>query len=84
MNIIIYSQPGCSACEQAKALAASKGIAVTELILNVGQPQLEGKRYVPVQELKDKVPNARTMPQIFDGKIHIGGLTEFKKYLRYD
>lgn len=84
MNIIIYSQPGCSACEQAKALAASKGIAVTELILNVGQPQDPSKRYVPVQELKDKVPNARTMPQIFDGKIHIGGLEQFKKYLRYD
>ena len=84
MNIIIYSQPGCSACEQAKALAAQKGIAFTELILNVGQPQEEGKTYVPVQHLKDKAPNARTMPQIFDGKFHIGGFVEFQKYLRHD
>lgn len=84
MNIVIYSQPGCSACEQAKALAISKGITITELILNVGQPQDPNKRYVPVQELKDKAPNARTMPQIFDGKIYIGGLEQFKKYLRYD
>lgn len=84
MNIIIYSQPGCTYCEQAKALAAQKGIAITELILNVGQPQDPGKTYVPVQHLKDKVPNARTMPQIFDGKFHIGGFQEFQKYLRHD
>ena len=84
MNIVIYSQPGCSACESAKGLLKTKKIPYTELILNVGQPQEEGKTYVPVQHLKDKVPNARTMPQIFDGKFHIGGFPELQKYLRHD
>lgn len=84
MQLTIYSQPGCTYCEQAKALATSKNIPYQELILNVGQKQVEGKTYVPVQHLKDRLPNARTMPQIFDGKIHIGGFAELQKYLRFD
>lgn len=84
MNIIIYSQPGCTACESAKNLLKSKKIEYQELILNVGQVQEEGKTYVPVQHLKDKVPNARSVPQIFDGKHHIGGLSELQKWLRHD
>lgn len=84
MNLIIYSQPNCTYCDQAKALMSSKKIVYTELILNVGQKQIEGKTYVPVQHLKDKAPNARTVPQIFDGKIHIGGFPELQKFLRYD
>ena len=84
MNIIIYSQPNCSFCEQAKSLLKSKSISYTELILNVGQKQEEGKTYVPVQHLKDKVPGAKSVPQIFDGKHHIGGFHELQKWLRHD
>lgn len=84
MNIIIYSQPGCTACESAKSILKSKDIAFQELILNVGQKQVEGKTYVPVQHLKDKVPGAKSVPQIFDGKHHIGGLSELQKWLRHD
>lgn len=84
MNLIIYSQPNCTYCEQAKALIKSKGLSYTELILNVGQKQEEGKTYVPVQHLKDKVPNAKSVPQIFDGKHLIGGFNELKHWLRHD
>lgn len=84
MNIIIYSQPGCSGCEAAKTLLKSKNIKYTEFILNVGQKQEEGKNYVPVQHLKDKLPNAKSVPQIFEGNTHIGGLAELQKFLRYD
>lgn len=84
MNIIIYSQPNCTFCEQAKSLLKSKNIGYTELILNVGQKQEEGKTYVPVQHLKDKVPGAKSVPQIFDGKHHIGGFHELQKWLRHD
>lgn len=84
MNIIIYSQPSCSYCDQAKALLKSKDIPYQELILNVGQKQEAGKTYVPITHLKDKVPNARTVPQIFDGKHHIGGFQELQKWLRHD
>lgn len=84
MNIIIYSQPKCQFCDQAKSLLKAKNIPYTELILNVGQVQEEGKTYVPVQHLKDKVPNAKSVPQIFDGKFHIGGFAELQRYLRHD
>lgn len=84
MNLIIYSQPGCPACESAKSLMKSKNITYQELILNVGQKQEEGKTYVPVQHLKDKVPGAKSVPQIFDGKFHIGGFPELHKWLRHD
>lgn len=84
MHITIYSQPGCSACETAKGLMKSKNIPYTELILNVGQKQEEGKTYVPVQALKDKLPNAKSVPQIFEGNTYIGGLPELQKFLRYD
>jgi glutaredoxin len=83
MNLIIYSQPGCTYCESAKALIKSKGFTYTELILNIGQKQLEGKTYVPVQHLKDKMPNAKSVPQIFNGKFHIGGFAELQKYLQH-
>lgn len=84
LNIIIYSQPNCSYCDQAKALLKSKSIAYTELILNVGQKQEEGKTYVPLTHLKDKVPTAKSVPQIFNGKHHIGGFIELRDYLKHD
>lgn len=84
MNITIYTQPNCTYCEQAKALMKSKNISYTELILNVGQKQEEGKTYVPVQHLKDRKPDARTIPQIFNGKYYIGGFAELQSYLKHD
>lgn len=81
MNLQIYSQPGCTVCEQAKQYLSSKGIEYQELILNVGQVQEEGKTYVPVTHLKERVPTARSVPQIFDGRHHIGGFNELKSYV---
>lgn len=82
MNITIYTQPNCTYCDQAKALMKSKDIPYIELILNVGQKQEDGKTYVPVQHLKDRMPNARTIPQIFNGKHYIGGFKELQEYLK--
>lgn len=84
MNLIIYSQPNCTFCDQAKALMKSKSLPFVELILNVGQKQEEGKTYVPVTHLRDKLPNAKSVPQIFNGKFHIGGFAELQKYLKHD
>lgn len=84
MLLTIYSQPGCSACEQAKNLIKSKGHTYQELILNVGQKQEAGKTYVPVQQLKDRVPKARSVPIVFEGKTLIGGLDQLKHFLRFD
>lgn len=84
MIITMYTQPGCTFCEQAKTLIKSKGHTVQELILNVGQKQEEGKTYVPVQQLKDRVPNARSVPQMFEGKTYIGDFAKLKEFLRFD
>ena len=84
MNLTIYTQPNCTYCDQAKALMKSKGITYQEIILNVGQKQEDGKTYVPVAHFREKLPNARTMPQILEGKTLIGGFAELQKFLRYE
>ena len=79
--ITIYSKPSCTFCDQAKALMDSKGIDYNELILDVGQDKDDLKTYVPVSELKERVPTARTVPQIFNDNDHIGGYMELRKFL---
>lgn len=77
----IYSKPNCTYCEQAKKLLSSKNIAYEELILDVGQEKDPAKTYIPVSKLKELVPTAKTVPQIFqDGKL-IGGFNELKASL---
>jgi glutaredoxin len=53
----------------------------TELIIDQGQPKVDGKVYCSVAELQSKVPGARTVPQIFEGDAHIGGFEALKKKL---
>jgi glutaredoxin 3 len=79
--ITIYSKPSCTFCDQAKALLDSRGVEFKELILDVGQEQDPAKTYVSVASLKEKVPTARTVPQIFKGDYHIGGYTELRQFL---
>lgn len=79
---IVYSKPNCTYCNQAKQLLASKSLAYKEVEIDVGQQHILGKTYVPASVLKEKVPTARTVPQIFDDEKHIGGFTELKEYLK--
>ena len=79
---VVYSKPSCPACDQAKALLKSKGLAYEERVLDVGQPKVEGVKYVTVQELKALVPNVRTVPVIFDEfNAYIGGLPQLQDLL---
>lgn len=84
MIITVYSQPDCPICDQAKALIKSKGHTVQELILNIGQKQEEGKMYIPLTKFKERLPNARTVPQMFEGKTYIGDFTKLQEFLRFD
>jgi glutaredoxin 3 len=70
----VWSQPNCPACTEAKKLLLNKGyeILTREIGFNTGFSK---------KDLFDKVPNARTIPQIFIGEQYVGGLTELKKYL---
>jgi glutaredoxin len=75
----IYSKPGCQACEEAKLLLKTKGLEFNEIILDVGQEKDPLKTYSTVESLKRLVPTARTVPQIFKGSEHLGGLDALKK-----
>jgi glutaredoxin 3 len=70
----VWSQSNCPACLEAKNLLKSKGftVAAKEIGINTGYTK---------KDLFDKVPNARTIPQIFIGEEYIGGLPELKRYL---
>jgi glutaredoxin 3 len=77
----VYSKPGCSHCDNAKALLKRKGLEYCEHILDVGQPKVEGVSYYTVPQLHQKVPGAKTVPQIFEGSSLIGGFEALKKHL---
>jgi glutaredoxin len=77
----IYSKPNCPYCEQAKALLTSLKLPFTEYIIDVGQVKDPKKTYVTVDQLKQRVPSAKTVPQIFkDGQL-IGGFDALKKQI---
>jgi glutaredoxin len=78
----IYSKPNCTYCDQAKLLLGANNLQFEELIIDVGQDKDPTKTYVQVSQLKELVPNAKSVPQIFKDGILIGGFTELKESLR--
>ena len=68
----VWSQTNCPACQEAKRLLTSFGIEYTE--------QMIGEN-VTKKDLIEKVPNARSVPQIFLDGQYVGGLPELKKRL---
>ncbi len=78
----IYSKPDCSFCVKAKELLKAKELPFEEFILDVGQVKNPTVNYFTVPQLHALVPNARTVPQIFeDGKL-IGGFDALLLKLR--
>lgn len=82
----VYSKPACPFCDQAKTLLEQKGLPYNEVVLDVGQPKLEGVSYISRDDLLLKFPEARTMPQIAwntdTASVAIGGYTELRARLR--
>ena len=74
MKAIVWSNVGCSYCEQAKKLLKSKDIEVEERNLAHGT--------WTVQQLQEAVPGARTVPQIFLDDEYVGGYQELEKKLQ--
>lgn len=72
-NAEVWSQSNCPACTEAKRLLDSKAIKYTECMIGING--------YSKKDLISKVPDARSVPQIFlDGK-YIGGLQELKREL---
>lgn len=70
--ITIYSRPGCKWCETSKSLLELKGVEYNELMLDVD---------ITVDQLKTLVPGAKSVPQIMNDDIYIGGYKELTQYL---
>jgi glutaredoxin 3 len=80
----VYSKPACPFCDQAKALLTQKGLPFQVIMLDVGQPKVEGQQYIQRADLLALFPYARTVPQIIDEREHIGGFAELRKWLDVD
>jgi glutaredoxin len=79
---IVYSKPGCPACDKAKELLASRKLPYEEKVLDIGQPKLEGVDYFTVEQLKRLLPGVRTVPVIFGPASQmIGGYDALQKFL---
>ena len=66
--IEIYTRPGCGYCSAAKSLLTRKKAVFTEFDAAV-DPTLREKMW-------DRAGAGSTFPQIFIGKIHVGGCDE--------
>jgi len=68
----VFTQDGCSYCELAKItlMEQDKNFEVINI--------KENAQALAVLRLK----NLRTVPQIWDGDLHIGGYEDLKKYLK--
>lgn len=70
--ITIYSRPGCKWCDRSKSLLDLRGIEYNELMLDVD---------ITVEQLKQLVPGARSVPQIMDDGIYVGGYKELVEHI---
>ncbi len=61
----IYTSPLCGYCHAAKRLLAQKGASFTEYDV-LRDPALR-------DQMVARAPGARTVPQIWIGKTHVGG-----------
>ncbi len=67
-TIDIYTKFGCGYCFRAKQLLDRKGEAYNEYDVTMGGPKKE--------EMHERAPGARTVPQIFIGDTYVGGSDE--------
>lgn len=69
----VYTKPNCPQCNQAKGLLQAKGLEFKAV--EVGKD-------CTVEELKARVPDAKSVPQIFIGEKYVGGFRELYDHLK--
>ncbi len=67
-KIDIYTKFSCPYCVRAKMLLKNKGVEFEEFDITMGGPKRD--------EMMERAPMARTVPQIFIGDYHVGGSDE--------
>lgn len=73
MNIVIYTKSNCPNCTTAKALLKSKGL---------GYWEINTDEKVNLDDLLNRAPDARQMPQIFIDGQRVGGLAGLQAALK--
>jgi glutaredoxin len=79
----IYTKSDCPYCVKAKDLLSTKGLSYKEFIVSPGFNETtlnENQFYVTKSQLLEKLPNAKTVPQIWLDGQYIGGYTELVAY----
>jgi glutaredoxin 3 len=69
----VWSQTNCPACTEAKRLLEQRAITYVECMIGING--------YSKKDLIKKIPDARSVPQIFLNGKYIGGLHELKKEL---
>jgi len=72
----VWSQTNCPACTEAKRLLELHGVKYIECMIGVNG--------YTKKDLIEKVPHARSVPQIFVNGQYVGGLLELKEKLAHD
>lgn len=83
MKAEIYTKTSCPYCVRAKNLFKEKNIDYIEYIISPGFDEgslLENQRYVTRDQLLEKAPGAKTVPQIWLEGSYIGGYTELADF----
>jgi len=73
MRIEMFTGPGCSYCEAAKALLLHRQLTFTER--DVSDPAV-------LAEFRERLPRIRSIPQIFIDGEHIGGYEDLELKLK--
>ena len=71
-DIEIFTGPGCSHCEAAKALLKTHKLAFTERDVSDS---------AVLAEFRERLPRVRSLPQIFVDGEHIGSFEDLKSKL---
>ena len=71
-EVVVYGRENCHYCKEAKKLNEINAIQYVWKDVN---------DFDTKEELLDKVPNAKSIPQIFVNGKHIGGYDEYKVYV---
>jgi len=73
MKIVIYTQDMCGYCDAAKEEFESRGWKYTSYDIK------HADNYI---NLKEQLPNVKTVPQIWIENEHIGGYDELMEWLK--
>ena len=76
MNIVIYTQAACPYCDLAKKEMDSRGWEYTVYSINEGSLAKNNRA-----SLFERLPDVKTVPQIWINDNHIGGYDDLKTWL---